>query len=83
MDTLRLEMTRDGIEDYDYLVLLRDLLAKTKLAPAEAKDFQTLLTVPPAISESLRRYTFDPMPIETHREAVAQAIERLMKLERQ
>jgi len=83
VDTLRLEMTRDGIEDYDYLVLLRDLLAEAKLAPTEAKDFEALLAVPPAISESLRRYTIDPTPIETHRESVAQAIERLMKLERQ
>lgn len=81
VSSIRLEMLRDGIEDYEYCVILRDLLGKHKerLSAEEIKKYQMLLEVPDTITQSLTEFTWNPAPIETHREAVARAVEVLSK----
>ncbi len=79
VDTIRIEMLRDGIEDYEYMVILKRLLAEKGpgLDAAKKAQYESLLTVPTAISESMTEFTKDPAPIEAHRHKVAAAIEVL------
>lgn len=79
VSSIRLAMLRDGIEDYEYLVLLRGLIEEYEKnhSAAEAAAYRELLQVPKSISASLTDFTWDPAPIEVRREAVARAIESL------
>ena len=82
VESMRWEMLRDGIEDYEYLAMLRRQLEEKadQLSAEELSSWSALLTVPDEISSSLTRFTEDPAPIEAHRRAVAQALERLSRL---
>jgi hypothetical protein len=76
--SIRWEMLRDGVEDYEYLVILRDLLARHPGLPAGERQALTgLLEVPASITTAMTSFTTDPAPIEARRLAVARAIERL------
>ena len=77
----RLELLRDGIEDYEYFAILKRLLAEkgAKLTPRERENMTALLTVPTDVSASLTRFTRDPAPMEAHRDKLARAIVDLMK----
>jgi hypothetical protein len=79
VSTIRLEAQRDGIEDYEYLVLLKRLLAENgpTLNADEAARYAKLLEVPSAISGGLTTYTTDPAPIAARRQELARAIEKL------
>lgn len=79
VSSIRWEMLREGIEDYESLWLLRDLIARRRAAlPAdEVQRLEALLVVPAAITTDMTAFATDPAPIYTHRAAVAQAIERL------
>ena len=81
VDSIRFEMLRDGIEDYEYYVILRDLLQQhgSKVTPAERVAMTKLLDVPESITRDTTTFTTDPAPIEQHRDAVAKAIERLSR----
>jgi len=83
VSSIRWEMLREGIEDFEMLWLLRDLLEKkeTRLSPDRRKEFAELLTVPPNITSDMTTFTKSPKPIYEHRRKVAQAIEELMRLE--
>ena len=74
-------MLRDGIEDYEYLAILRRLLkAQGKKLSAKQRDaYAALLTVPQSITRNMTSFTKDPAPLERHRHAVAKAIEMLSK----
>ncbi len=82
VDTMRIEMLRDGIEDYEYMVMLSRLLEEkgAALDAAQRDAFEALLEVPDAISKDLTNFTWDPAPIEAHRTRVARAIETLNRL---
>ncbi len=82
VSSFRLEMLRDGIEDYEYFAILKRLLAQKgdKLDVRERARTEALLTVPAEVSASLTRFTRDPAPIESHREKLARAIVALLKL---
>jgi hypothetical protein len=84
VSTIRLEAQRDGIEDYEYLVLLKRLLAEkgSTLNADEAARYAKLLEVPAAISGGLTTYTNDPAPITARRQELAKAIEKLTNTER-
>ena len=69
--TMRLEILRDGIEDYEYFAMLSRLDPKNPL-----------LKVPESVSESLTRFTIRPEPIKEHRRRLAKEIERLGGLKR-
>lgn len=82
VSSMRLEMLRDGIEDYEYLTLLRNLVEafeKTH-SESEARPFRELLETPDDITSSLTEFTWDPAPIEARRAAVARAIVRLSEV---
>ncbi len=81
VDSVRLEMLRDGLEDYEYFVLLKRLLDEkgSKLDLRTRANLEALLTVPPAVSSDLTHFTRDPAPIEAHRDALARAIVDLQK----
>ena len=61
----RMELLRDGIEDYEYFAMLKRLDPKNPL-----------LAVPKAVYTDLDAYSADPSHMETHREKLARAIER-------
>ena len=79
VSTIRLEAQRDGIEDYEYLVQIKRLLAEngSTLNADEAARYAKLLEVPSAISGGLTTYTTDPAPIAARRQELARAIEKL------
>ncbi|MBL9127031.1 MAG: DUF4091 domain-containing protein [Verrucomicrobiales bacterium] len=77
IDSLRWENLRDGIEDYEYLMLLRrelERLEKSGSVPRSPEDPRSLLIVPPELSRDLVRFTTDPRPLLEHRARVARAI---------
>ena len=79
VESIRWEMLRDGIEDYEYLAMVRRSLSSGPELSAEGRRrFEALLAVPPEISASLTRFTKDPAPIERRRRQVAAALERLL-----
>ncbi|HOD96480.1 MAG TPA: DUF6067 family protein [Candidatus Hydrogenedentes bacterium] len=81
VDTIRIEMLRDGIEDYEYLAMLKRGIENKRayLSAEEFKTLEALLEVPDAISRSLEVFTKDPAPIEARRRELAQALELLEK----
>ena len=68
VETYRLEMLRDGIEDYEYFAML------SKLDPSNP-----LLKVPANVYSSLTVFTSDPQPMKEHRRKLALAIESTLK----
>lgn len=81
VDSMRWEMLRDGIEDYEYFVILKRLIGEQRnmLSKGQLKKVEALLTVPESIFVNLKDYTKDPAPLEKRREQIARAIERLSK----
>ncbi len=82
VDSLRWEMLRDGIEDYEYLAMLRRLLQSRRehLTPDHVRRIASLLDVPEDITTDLTHFTHDPAPLESHRDKVARAIAELTGL---
>lgn len=70
--TIRLENIRDGIEDYEYYMLLRRLLQERGEPAAKGH-------VPPAVMRNLVTYTRDPAVLYAERERVAREILRLSR----
>jgi hypothetical protein len=81
VSSIRWEMLREGVEDYEFLWLLRDLLAKKRdrMTAEEVKHCQSLLDVPAAITKDMTTFATDPAPIYARRAAVAEAIEKLSR----
>jgi succinate dehydrogenase flavin-adding protein (antitoxin of CptAB toxin-antitoxin module) len=82
VETIRLEMLRDGIEDYEYLAILKRLLKDkaNKLTAEQHREYSELLEVPDNIIKKLTNFTKDPAPIEAQREKIARAIAKLGKI---
>jgi len=78
--TIRLEMLRDGLEDYEYFVILKKLLEKKGdgLNSRKRRRYGELLVVPENVSKSLTEFNTDPSAMEEHREKLARAIEDLL-----
>ena len=70
--SIRWELLRDGIEDYEYLLLLKSEIERTG-----AHDHAPLLEVPADICKSPTEFATAPEPIHAHREKVARAVEEL------
>ena len=79
VDTIRWEILRDGVEDYEYLVILQRLLEEERgqLSKRDIKRAEHLLTVPDDITSNMRSYTKDPVPIARQRARIAEMIEKL------
>jgi hypothetical protein len=82
VDSIRWEMLRDGIEDYEYLTMLQRLIdAKaSNLSGAQRKEYSALLDVPTELTKDMTTFTKSPTPIEAHRDRVARAIAALNRL---
>ncbi|MBN2308670.1 MAG: DUF4091 domain-containing protein [Candidatus Hydrogenedentes bacterium] len=81
VDSIRFEMLRDGIEDYEYLAILQRALEARKgtMSARKYRRYSKLLEVPESITSDLTTYTKDPAPIEKQRDRIARAIERLSR----
>lgn len=79
VDSIRWEQLRDGIEDYEYLSILRRRLAerRQKLPTETYERLSSLLEVPASLTSSLTEFASDGAPIERQRDRVARAIEEL------
>jgi predicted MPP superfamily phosphohydrolase len=81
--SIRLELLRDGIEDYEYLHLLSVLLeaarARGGVDQALLGRAQQLLAVDAALVESLRNYSRDPQVLLRQRDDLAFLIEKLQQ----
>lgn len=79
VDSIRWEMLRDGIEDYEYFAILKRRLTEkgTRLTPARRAEYEALLTVPQTITKSMTDFSTDPADMEAHRMRLARAIESL------
>ena len=82
VDSIRWEMLRDGIEDYEYLAILRRLIQTKgdKLDAAQKTQYAALLEVPAEITKDVTTFTKDPTPIEQQRDRLARAIAELGRL---
>lgn len=74
VNSVRLELTRDGIEDYDYLALLQKASAKAK--GADAATARKLLDVSD-LTPAFNRYVTDPQRLAARREEIARLVEAL------
>jgi len=79
VDSLRWEMLRDGIEDYEYLAMLKRLIQRHRsdLTDAQEQRYSALLVVPEDITTDLTHFTQDPAPLARHRDRLARAIMEL------
>lgn len=77
VDTIRWEMLREGIEDYEYLAMLKRRIEKAGAGQDGLKQAKELLKVPDAIIQDGRHYAKKAAPIMARRRAVARAIEGL------
>jgi hypothetical protein len=77
--SIRFELIRDGIEDYEYLYLLRDLLAaQSDKAPEELrKRAEAELAIAPEVLVDHKTFTEDPRAILAARARVARLIEEI------
>lgn len=84
VSSIRWEMLREGIEDFEMLWLLADLLQRhrDKLSPDRQSQIAALLEVPPEITKDMTTFTKTPGPIHARRAQVAEAIETLQALEK-
>lgn len=80
INSIRWEMFREGIEDWEYFHLLSSLVAEAKqrgLPQATWAEGELLLSVPESIVKDLTHYTSEPLDLYAHRQKMAAAIERL------
>jgi hypothetical protein len=80
VSSLRWEMLREGLEDYEYFVLLDQLIAGAKKAGADAAliaEAQRLAAVPDRVITDDKTYSADPQPLHARRTEMAEMIERL------
>lgn len=79
--SLRWEILRDGIEDFDFLSLLEANLLRARrsgVEPTLLREAEALLDVSP-VCRSFTEYTEDPAVIEAHRRRVGEMLERLVR----
>jgi hypothetical protein len=82
VDSIRWEMLRDGIEDYEYFVILKRLVEAqgTRLSAEQKERYAAMLEVPASVTTTMTTFTKDPAPVEEHRNRLARAIAELSRL---
>lgn len=81
--SLRMEIFRDGMEDYEYLVLLKDKIdlmehtGKIAIEPELIERAKQLLTVEDPLAGSMDRFTKDAEILYEQRNKIAEMIEEL------
>ena len=76
VNSIRWEILREGIEDYEYFMLLEKSIREAR-GRAEARRAAALLSFPDTLFKSGREYTKDPAALLEYRARIARAIERL------
>jgi len=81
VDSIRWEMLREGVEDYEYFCILEGLIARAeasgKVDAALLGRARRLLAVPDAVIRDERTYSKSPLPLYEHRRQLAQVIVEL------
>ena len=80
VNSVRWEILREGIEDYEYFVILDRLVSEARAKGADAKlvaEAEGLLSIPSTIFKSGQDYTKDPQDLLRYRDKVAAMIEKL------
>lgn len=79
VNSLRWESLRDGMEDYEYLWMLRKAVERSgaQMDGGRLAQIRRLLEVPGEISVDPTNFTTDPRAILARREEIARAIEAL------
>ncbi len=78
LPSVRMNIARDGIEDYEYFHLLRTLLDQRPDAPAEVRrEAESVLEVDPAVVTDNEVFTEDPGVLLEARARMARLIEAL------
>jgi len=83
VSSIRWEMLREGLEDYEYLWLLQSRVARLEAGKGHRrllKKARALLVVPDNITGSLTQFSKRPEPIFEHRRRVAEMILKLQSL---
>jgi len=83
VNSIRWEMLREGIEDYEYFHLLKKNLERICQINPEHEmiiEMRDLLEIPESIIADLKNYTKDAQLLDQYRQLVAEAIESSQKL---
>ena len=86
VSSIRWEMLREGVEDYEYLWMLRDEIERlrekglSQKEKALIEEAERLLEVPTEICASMTDFSRDPRPIFERRLKIARMIERVKGL---
>jgi len=79
VNSVRWEILRDGIEDYEYLWLLRDAIDQAgSTRPELTESARKLLEIPEEIFSDGQTYTKDPQKLLEYRRKVAAVLEQLL-----
>ncbi len=82
VNSIRWEILREGIEDFEYLWQLRHAvrtLEKRGVTGPDVEQAKRLTVIPDQICKSLTEFTWDPKPLYEHRLKVGLALEGLLK----
>ena len=80
VNSVRWEILREGIEDYEYFVMLDRLVKEARTKGKDAKlvaEAAGLLNIPSTVFKSGQDYTKDPLDLLRYRDKVAAMIEKL------
>jgi len=79
VNSVRWEILREGVEDYEYFRLLEKAVREAPRAKKDlAKKGRALLSVPPAIFRSGQEYSPDPRALLEHRRRMGEVLEKLL-----
>jgi hypothetical protein len=79
VNSVRWEILREGVEDYEYFRLLEKAVREAPPAMTDwAKKGRRLLNIPAAIFRSGQDYTKDPQVLLDHRRRIGEALEKLL-----
>ena len=79
VNSVRWEILREGVEDYEYFGLLEKAVREAPRAKKDlARKGSALLKVPPAIFKSGQDYVKDPQALLDHRRRIGEVLEKLL-----
>ena len=82
VNSVRWELIREGIEDYEYFWLLHKKIEMLEQEGTHAdlvREARKLLDVPEDIVKDLTHFTGDPQKLQNYRDRIARMIERISK----
>jgi len=80
VSTIRLENIRDGLEDYEYLYVLKQKVDAIRKGPqsmqtrAFIEEAESLLAIPDSLVRSATEFNYDPWELASFRRKLAEAI---------